>query len=320
MILPMVGWAMVAFAAAQGVGLAPADTLGVPSDGSPTAAVGVEPDTVTLGEPFRVRLRVRDVPMDARVAFGDFTLVEPVEAAEAHAVEQTTPGEWTATYQLRAWTVSDSLVGSFPFRIRTADGLAEDHRVRVSLPVVRSVLPADSSLHLPQPARGAVPLSVGSPVVRDAWWPWILGALAAALLLLLLVRRRGAPAIAPRDPRTVALAELRQVEDEGLVEAGELGMYHVRISRVLRRYIAACQGGGEDLSSAELLRALEAAGTEPEVVSELAALLRRADRVKFAGTGARDDAASASAFGAATREWILIWPDRGSDARPAEAA
>lgn len=321
MILPLVASAVLALSVAQSVGSAPADSVARAADRQPTAAVGIEPDTVTLGDPFLVRIRVRGAPADARVSFGDFTLVEPVEAIESRVVEQGAAGEWTAIYQLRAWAVSDSLIGTFPFRIRTTDGSAEDHRVQVALPVVRSVLPADSSLHTPRPAKGAVPLSVGSPAAPHPWLMWVVGGLLAGLLLvLLLVRRRGAPVIAPRDPRTAALAELRQIEDEGLPEAGDLEVYHVRVSRVLRRYIAACQGGGEDLSSAEIVQVLEASGADPEMVKELAALLRRADRVKFAGTSGRDDSASASAFGAATRDWILNWPARVDDAQPAEAA
>lgn len=321
MILPLVASAILALPVAQSVGSSPADSVPPAADRQPTAAVGIEPDTVTLGDPFLVRIRVRNAPADAHVSFGDFTLVEPVEAVESQVVEQLSGGAWSATYQLRAWTVSDSLVGTFPFRIRAADGAAEDHRVRVALPVIRSVLPADSALHTPEPAKGAVPLSVGSPVARRPWLIWILGGvLVGMLLVFLLIRRRDVPVIGPRDPRTVALAELRQIEDDRLLEAGELEIYHVRVSRVLRRYIAACGAGGEDLSSAELVQGLEATGAEPELVSELSALLRRADRVKFAGTSIRDDSASAGAFGSATREWILSWPERAELARPAEAA
>lgn len=319
MILPLVGAVIFGMAVPQAMPSTPQEDAPAPAT-QINALAGVAPDTVTLGDPFQVQIRVRGTPADATVSFGDFTLVEPAESTQPPAVLQDENGDWTATYQLRAWITSDSLVGTFPFRIRTSDGSAEDRQVRVRLPVVRSVLPADSALHHPQPAKGIVPLTVVSPATPHPWLPWIAAALVLALVAWLALRRRGAPVMVPRDPRSVALAELQEIERLGLMEKGQPEHYHVQVSRVLRRYVANCEGGGEHLSSVELIEVLQVSGFDAQLVEDLAALLRRADRVKFAGAAGSADAEASRAFGQAVREWILIWPDRGGGQPTAEAA
>ena len=271
------------------------------------AVAGAAPDTVTVGDPFIVRVGVA-APAGSRVEFPLFSLVEPVESADSLKVTRDSVGRWIATYTLRGWIPADSLVARLPFRLIRADGSRQDHAIRVRLPSVASVLPADSSLHVPRPAKAVLPVSIPS-TAGSAWL--IPAALLAALILAVIaysLRGRGPRSPVPADPRDLALAELAAIESERLTERGDVDLYFVRTSRVLRRYLALAAALGEELTSSELLHV---AGTErlpSTAIEELRNLLRSADRVKFSGAGGRADEEAARSYGGALRLWIQRWP------------
>ena len=298
---------------ASGVAVSPAS-----ASTEVSASAGIAPDTVTLGDHFRVRVRVTTAP-EAVVDFPAFRLVEPVEQADTLRVTRDDDGSWTATYTLAAWTVSDSLVGNFPVRVRSGQEAARNLQIRVALPVVRSVLPADSSLHLPRPARPPLPVSLPSTQPRGWVTPAILLLVLAATIVWLLRRRHGEATSAPADPRAAALSALDDIARERLPERGEQHEYHVRTSRVLREYVEAMGGGGEDLTSAELIATLRRQGTERSLVEGLAALLREADRVKFGGRAAPQSTEITREHGGALRRWIESWPPPASSSAGSQA-
>lgn len=288
-----------------------------------SAAAGVAPDTVTVGDHFRVLVRVR-APAGATVVFPPFNLIEPVESVDSVRVRRDSLGAWTATYSLTAWITSDSLVAAIPFRVRSADGSSRDLRVRVELPHVRSVLPADSALHVPKPAKAVLPIVVAAPTPRGWLLPAVLLGLVFLAIVWLAVRRRRLTIPTLGDARAAALAKLREIEGAGLLARGEVHEYHVRTSRVLREYLAAAAALGEDLTSSELLRAMRLRSADPATVAELERLLREADRVKFAGPGAGRGAVGGRTHGEGVSAWISAWPppEAATDASPptAEAA
>jgi hypothetical protein len=286
---------------------------------SVTASAGVAPDSITVGDHFRAVVRVL-APPGASVQFARFNLLEPVEAVDSVSVARDSAGAWTASYRLVAWTTGDSMFATIPFRVRTADGIIRDLRVRVRFPRVASVLPADSSLHIPRPAKAVIPIVVPGAARRG----WLLpAALLFALLagiVWLAVRRRHLAGGTPLDPRAAALARLDAIERERLPERGEGLAYHVETSRVLRQYLAARAGWGEDLTSTELLAELRGTSSDEAINRELERILRRADRIKFSGAGSPIEAAASAGFGAAVRGWIVEWPPVEGPAPRAEAA
>lgn len=240
----------------------------------------VRPETVTVGDPFVAVLRVR-VPAGATVDFPPPPDTSgPVQALDPVSIRDTVLGaesEYTATYRLAAWDV-----GTLPVPLGELLVRQQGVERRVSLAAlqvqVRSVLPADSTKHVPKPARPPVEVPVSQ------WWKWLLALLAAALLGALAWwwhRRRNRPRPVPvPDPLAAAEQEFSRVEALGLLEAGERGRYVALMVDVVRDYLARRAGTPVSLTSAELVAALRRNGRVP--LDRLAPLLTEADLVKFA--------------------------------------
>ena len=266
------------------------------------AGVAVRPDTVTVGDPLTVVVRV-EAPAGATVTFplgpDSAAAVAPLDSRRV-AQQPGAAGvvDHLATYRLAAWDVGDqpiALGGDVVVRVGDAERRVPLGALRVH---VRSVLPADSALRVPKPARA--PLPDAAPIwVR--WWPWLLAALALLLLSAWLVRRwlRKRAERPKEDAYRRAVGEFERLERMGLVEAGERGRHVALAVEVLRDYAAErLPAVPTSHTSTELLRALDA---NPDVPHDrLARLLEDADLVKFAAApvaaeGARAASAEARA-------------------------
>lgn len=241
----------------------------------------VVPDTVTVGDPFVVTVRIQ-APPGAQVTF-------PTAPDSGAGVELLDPrrdraaadsGEFTATYRMAAWDV-----GTLPLKLGavlvTVDG-AERRVPLTALGVhVRSVLPADSALRVPKPAR--------EPIADPGlWWlRWLLLALALLALLALLLwlarrwwRNRRTDA-RPDGAYAAALAAFERLDRMRLVESGEPGRHVALAEEVMRDYLAARLPEATPSRTASELRA--ALAPRAEVPHErLAALLGVTELVKFA--------------------------------------
>ena len=274
--------ALLALALGAALGAAPETAR---AQGGAPGAVPVQrgwtaaPDTVTVGPPFRVILRVR-APLGAEVVFpeapdstGTIELVDPRQVATA---PDTGALDQTATYRVVAWDVERQPI-PLPDVVVRLDGV--ERRVPFSdvAVFVASVLPADSAARVPRPARPI--FEFGRP-----WWHWlVLGLLALGIIGLLWWlwrrRRRGRAALAA-DPFAEAEEEFARVERRRLVEAGERSRYVALMVEVLRAYLARVSARAPtSLTTSELLHAVR---DEPVPTSRLATLLAEADLIKFA--------------------------------------
>lgn len=242
----------------------------------------VQPESVTVGDPFRVVVRLR-APLGAVIEFpaapDSGTGVEALDPVQVRSGSDSTAVEQTAVYRLAAWDV-----GTLP--IRFADVIVREgstlRRISVGGGVsveVASVLPADSAQRVPKPPRAV--FEFGPP-----WWLWVLVALAAAAILLLLwwwLRRRTERATTPAmSPWTRAHREFDRIDALQLVSAGERGQYVALMADVLRTYLSETVGVARiSLTTTELAQALRA---EPRVpAARTTQLLHDIDLVKFAG-------------------------------------
>lgn len=244
------------------------------------SGITVQPDTVTVGSHFLVSARVR-APVGSTIEWPTAPdTSETIEIVSSRAVDSTADSlatEETARWRLTAWDTGAVTIVFEDAVVTTADGV---RRVPLGARVhVRSVLPADTSLHVPRPTRDILAAS-------PPWWRWVvLGLLLLALMALLLWwwlrRRRRKPAPPPVDAMQYAEREFGRVERLGLLEAGERGRFVALMVEVMRDYLALrIEGAAPSLTSTELVRYLRTRRTVP--VQRLATLLSEADLVKFA--------------------------------------
>ena len=253
---------------------------------APRMVISIRPETVTVGDPFTVGIRIR-APLGSVIEFptgpdsgGSVEMLDPrvvtpfsADSAVSDAVDQV------ARYRMAAWETGPLSFNLGPASVRTPGGVVE-MPVGALVVVVESVLPADTTLRVPKPAR-----DIFGPVV-PWWWPWlpILVAVAAVggLLWWWWRRRRRRLAAQPAiDPYDLAEREFARIEALGLLEAGERGRFVALMVEVLRDYLAARVATAHpSLTSTELLEVMRRAAGVP--VDRLTPVLSESDLIKFA--------------------------------------
>jgi hypothetical protein len=252
--------------------------------------VVVTPDSVRVGDPFTVSIRVR-APQGSVIEFpqapDSSVTVEPLDPVFIRTTADSTSIDQTAEYRLTAWRIG-SLPISFPeVLVRQDIGTRQVPITGVGVVVV-SVLPADTAQHVPRPPRDV--FSYGLP-----WWVGALvGLMALALAAILwwhLRRRRYRPPV-PIPTLVSAEREFDRIEALGLVAAGEMARHVDLMVEVLRDYLAATVPGASNaLTSSELSACLRRARLAPHI--RCAALLAESDLVKFAGRPVSGERATA---------------------------
>ncbi|GAC1515153.1 MAG: hypothetical protein NVS1B4_04690 [Gemmatimonadaceae bacterium] len=243
--------------------------------------ITVQPETVTVGDPFVVAVRLR-APLGAVITFPpapDSGLsVEALDRSHVYASHDSSGVDQTVIYRLVAWGVDSQVVSLGSALVRLGE-IERDVTVGPIRVFVRSVLPADTSLRTPKFARD---------IIEDPnpWWKrwwWILPFLMLLALWRILVWRRQhrpLPAMV-EDPLAHAEREFARVEGLKLLEAGERGRFVALVVEVLRDYLAArIDLSLPALTSAELLHAVALVHGIP--LGRLATVLNDADLVKFA--------------------------------------
>lgn len=263
--------------------------------------VAVLPETVTVGDPFRVVVRVR-APRGATLEFAAVpdsgTGVEALDPVHVVPTLDSTATEQTATYRLAAWDVGARAIRIPDVIVRDSLGVRRVAVGRTLSVFVATVLPADSTERVPRPPRALY--EFGPP-----WWWWALVALVALGVLVAvwwLWRRRRQPVSAVRrSPRDEAEAAFGRVEALELVASGERGLHVALMAEVLRDYLSrVVPSAAPSLTSSELLLQLRGDGRLP--LPRLVRLLQDVDLVKFAALPI--DAVRAEALGGEARALV----------------
>lgn len=245
--------------------------------------VRVTPDTVTVGQRFIVVVRVA-APRGSVVRFSE----ELDSAARASTLAPQLIGRplvdssitggsliHSAAYRFAAWDVGPQRLG-LPAIAVEYNGQIGYVSLAAQQVFVRSVLPADTLLRRPKPARPPMEL----PTID--WRPLIalLAALIAAALLWWAWRAWRRRRNRPLPPFEAAERDFARIEAMGLIAAGEPDRYLALMTDVMRRYLAArVEGILTSNTTAELVRA---AAPIHHAAPGLGDLLARADLVKFA--------------------------------------
>lgn len=272
MILTSIGLLLVQAVAPQSVQSPPAE---LPVQ----MGYRVTPDTVLIGQPFNLFIKV-NAPKGVRFEFpaGPDTTTQngtrPIELRGEKLVSML--GDTAvALYRLVAWDIGTQSL-RFPDVRVTFEGQERRPRLAGASVFVKSVLPADTTLHVPKPARPLIVLPVFNWLL---WLALLAAAIVAALLWWAWRRYRNRPK-APVDPYARAQEEFAQIDRRRLLENGRYADYYAASVDVIRRYIAGrVPGVRTSDTSSELLRTMQ---PRDGVEAELPRLLDRGDLVKFA--------------------------------------
>ncbi len=246
----------------------------------------VRPDSVTVADPFVLVVSI-DVPVDATVQWPAITdtaaMVAPRSPTRITSEITGDRRRETAEYALAAWDIGRMPVGLADATVRLPGGVIAVP-LREARIVVTTVLPLDTSLHVPKPARDLFPRVV-------PWWDlWWLALLVVAALAALwwawrrLRRKRVAPVHVPLDPFARAMQDFDRLQRLALADVGERGRAVALAVEIMRTYLSARVADAMlSRTSAELLAAI---GTDARVPHDrLMTLLTDADIIKFARRG-----------------------------------
>jgi hypothetical protein len=303
--------ALMALAAATAIDGAWTVTAGALHAQTPRSAVLA--DSIHVGDVVPVAIRVTVGPGE-RVILPPMLDLGSDDLENAGRVRETVDTlsdgalQVTGVYAITPWRPGTAELPDIVLQVHAADGQLRTLSAALPPMEVLSVLPLDAEALDPMPARGVLGPSY-------VWWTFvllILGLLLLAAAVRWWLRRRrstatlaGVPTIAPRE---AALAALHDARAAGLIERGEWKEFYTRVSVALRAYLEAIEPAwSEDLTTTELLAGVRATAGH-DAASDLGALLRSADQVKFARRA--PDAATAGQEWDAARQWVeeFQWP------------
>jgi hypothetical protein len=264
-----------------------------PGDVAVQMGYRVSPDTVLIGQPFNLFIKVR-APAGVRFEFPggpDTTTQNGIHPVEVRGEKLVTMLADTAValYHLTAWDVGVQPL-RFPDVRITFAGKERRLSLAAALVFVKSVLPADTSLRVPKPPRPLIVLPVFNWML---WLALLAAAIIAALLWWAWRRYRNRPK-APVDPYARAQQEFARIDQLRLLEDGAYADYYARMVDVVREYLTArVPGVRRSDTSTELLRTMQ---PRHGVEAELPRLLERADLVKFARANVSREEAREAGF------------------------
>lgn len=255
----------------------------------------VNRDTLTLGDPVLLSLRIRRESGDAVALLRNEDFLAPFAVRrEAPPVVREAPGggvEETLAFELAVYRLGAIDLPSLALQVRTAGG---DSGLITSEPipvVVRGVMPAGMSDI--RDVKPPVDLEARIP----AWFWFAVAALAGLVgaVIWFLLRRRRKPAFDP--PRPIHWPdEVRKILRMRLLENGEYKRYYSLLSEVLRKYLEdRFRVDAMERTTHELVLDLERAPVGKAELTALDGLLSEADLVKFAKLRPQDEVATKAA-------------------------
>ena len=281
----------------------------VPTNAAVEFLTGVDRDTITIGDPFVLRLRVhRGVDDKAEISYGkDFP--QPFEIRHTGGVEteQLENGRVRETQDL---VLAIYQVGAFrvpPVSVHFVNAEGDSGKI-TSQPIdvlVQSVRPEGTT-----DIRDVKPPMV--VVAQIPMWFWLaVGGLILLLagLIWYVYRRRRRPEVELPPPPVNWLEELDRVGQLGLIERENYRQYYSLLSAVLRRCLEAkTPVHAVERTTFEIGRDLRVHAFDDQLVMAIEGFLNEADRVKFAKFTPRDYMAHEAMDGVRDIVGILVTP------------
>jgi len=240
---------------------------------------------VSVGETFTIELKATG-PAGTTFSFAGEATAEQLELRTSQPAKDAAPPEpGTHRYEAQVFALGELQVPGIPVRYRLADGSeGEAASGPLALKVV-SLLPKEEAEQKLADIRGPASVEIGR-----AFWVALaaLVILLAALVYFLLRRRRQkeAPAalrVPELAPDVEALAAIEALAREGLPARGELRLFYIRLSTILKRYLERRLGAPVlEMTSSETLGFLRGHAHGSEHLPVVRDVAEAADRIKFA--------------------------------------
>ncbi len=253
--------------------------------GTPSVSATLSTPEITVGETFFVDIRASG-PADAVWSFpaqlgtGDLELVldqqEPLEGEPPLA-------QGTRRYRGMAFGLDEVTVPPIPVGYRLNDGSEGEATTQAVTLRIVSLLPKDVEEQKLTDIRSPGSLDVGT----EFWVALVVLLAALAALAFHLYRRRRPGAFVPTTPRVPAdreaLEALEALDGAGLLAAGKLRDYYIRLADIAKRYLERRLGAPVlEMTSAEAVSYLRGHGDGRTVATPMRNLAGAADFVKFA--------------------------------------
>jgi hypothetical protein len=265
----------------------PAPTATAPA-GPVTIRAHLDPDTTTIGTPFRYTTEI-SAPTGMQIVLaqpteriGIFDILDFGDAPPVTHAGITTVTRW---YRLAGWEPGHYEITSPPVQWRRP---GEEFAAAPAATVVMTIDSVLAKAGEPTDIRD-IKLPLDPPI---DWRPWrILGAALATMLLavwvayrLLRGRTRAVPAVPPRPAHVIALADLERLRARRLTEQGLFKEYYSALSGIVRAYIERRFGvRAPEMTTEEFLLTTARGGRlQATHRSLLGEFLGQSDLVKFA--------------------------------------
>lgn len=254
---------------------------------SPRATIKPDTTEIHVGDPLALRLSVEH-PANLAVRWPDSLSLGPFEALalEVSPPEASAAGARTAAVlHVTAFELGELEIPSFTLEL--TDG--GDGTATVSTdPVVIGV----TTVGLDE--NGDIRDVKGPRAITRNWlllWPWFLLAAALAGVGYWWGRRRrrgpdrtdSRPPVPARPPHEIAIEALDRLEASPLLERGEIKLYHVEVSRIIRAYVEGrYRIWALEMVTPDVIASLGRAGVDPGIRTAFERFLNACDLVKFA--------------------------------------
>ena len=272
--------------AALSVGLAPGAAVAGQS-GRPAVSTTLAPAQIAVGDRVRLTIEVEH-EADGAVVWPELESLGPFEVLERRVAAPAVEGDRaiaSAELILTAFELGDLEVPAVGIEVLDANGSATNLETESRTVTVVSVgLDEGGDIRA---IKGPldIPLSVLTLL------PWLAGILLLAGGLYWLWRRSRrrapgsilAPAEPPRPAHETAYEAFRTLEAERLPDRGEIKVFHIRASDIVRAYVEGRFGvDALEMTTGEVLDGLRGHEVDDEVLLDFRRLLQGCDLVKFA--------------------------------------
>ena len=252
-----------------------------------SVTVTLDTEVINVGDPVRATVIVTHSP-ETEIVWPEPPVVEPLELLAWNISASTADGDEVNSrleLMVTAFELGELLLPTLDVQVVDSGGDVATLTTNAVLVTVASVGRDDSGDIRDIKGPLAIPFDVMTLL------PWLAGLAAMGILGYLFYQRYGRkmkapvlqPIAPPRPAHVVAHESLDALEASGLLEAGELKTYHIRLSDIIRVYIwRRFSLAAMEMTTGEVLKGLRRTDTPRTVVTDFRQLLERCDLVKFA--------------------------------------